>query len=91
MFKIIDFVLLKLIVRMFSEDGYYTITQVYSAVEFYGCSHVRDKELNALHSHLQNLYNDANDQSFSVHLLMEGTLCVIQRGDKYHRVAIKYI
>lgn len=78
---------------MFLEDGYYTITQVYSAVEFYGYSHIREKELNALHNHLRDLYNNANDndQSFSVHLLMEGTLCVIQRGDKYHRVVIRYI
>ncbi|CAF1120767.1 unnamed protein product [Adineta ricciae] len=74
------------------QDGYYIITQVYSAVEFYGCSHGREKELNALHEYLQDSYNNANDndQSFSVHLLMEGTLCAIQRGDKYHRVAIKH-
>ncbi|UJR08582.1 hypothetical protein I4U23_012841 [Adineta vaga] len=74
------------------QDGHYIITQVYSAVEFYGCSHGREKELNALQNHFEEMFNSSNvnDQSLSVHLLMEGTLCVIQQGDKYHRVVIKH-
>ncbi len=73
-----------------SEDGHYIITHVYNAVEFYGYSQVREKELFALHKYLEDMYNNnGNDQSISVHLLMEGTSCVIQQGDKYHRVIIK--
>jgi hypothetical protein len=73
------------------EDGNYIITHVYSAIEFYGHSQVREKELEAFHKHLEAIYNNnnTNDQSLSVHFLMEGVPCVIQQGDKYHRVVIK--
>lgn len=62
-----------------------------SATEFYGHSQGREKELDALHKHLESIYNNnsINDQSISVHLLMDGVPCVIQQGDKYHRVIIK--
>jgi hypothetical protein len=73
-----------------SEDGNYIITHVYSAVEFYGHSQGREKELDAFHKHLETMYNNnTNDQSLSVHFLMEGVPCVIQQGEKYHRVIIK--
>jgi hypothetical protein len=63
---------------------------VYSAIEFYGHSQVREKELDAFHKHLEMIYNNnTNDQSLSVHFLMEGVSCVIQQGEKYHRVIIK--
>ncbi|CAF4373339.1 unnamed protein product, partial [Rotaria sordida] len=72
------------------QDGYYTITHVYSAIEFYGHSQGREKELDAFYKHLEDIYNNnTNDQSLSVHFFMEGIPCVIQQGDKYHRVIIK--
>lgn len=60
---------------------------MYSATEFYGYSQVREKELEALQMHLEPIYN--HEQSFTVHLPMEGTPCVILYNDKYHRVKIK--
>ncbi|CAF1170367.1 unnamed protein product [Rotaria sordida] len=73
------------------QDGYYTITHVYSAIEFYGHSQGREKELDAFYKHLEDIYNNnTNDQSLSVHFFMEGIPCVIQQGDKYHRVIIKH-
>ncbi|CAF3570765.1 unnamed protein product [Rotaria sp. Silwood1] len=73
------------------QDGYYIITHVYSAIEFYGHSQGREKELDAFYKHLEDVYNNnTNDQSLSVHFLMEGIPCVIQQGDKYHRVTIKH-
>ncbi|CAF3914337.1 unnamed protein product [Rotaria magnacalcarata] len=74
------------------QDGYYTITHVYNAIEFYGHSQVRERELDAFYKHLEDIYNNnnANDQSLSVDFLMEGIPCVIQQGEKYHRIVIKH-
>ncbi|CAM2713618.1 unnamed protein product [Rotaria socialis] len=74
------------------QDGYYTITHVYNAIEFYGHSQVRERELDAFYKHLESIYNNnnANDQSLSVDFLMEGIPCVIQQGEKYYRVIIKH-
>jgi hypothetical protein len=71
------------------EDGHYIITQVHSALEFYGHSQVRERELEAVQKRLESLFNANQDQSLSVHFLMEGVPCVVQQGDKYHRVVIK--
>jgi hypothetical protein len=64
---------------------------VYSAIEFYGHFQGRERELDALHKHLETIYNNpnTNDQSLSVHFIMDGVPCAIQQGDKYHRVIIK--
>ncbi|CAF4012309.1 unnamed protein product [Rotaria sp. Silwood2] len=73
------------------QDGHYIITHVYSAIEFYGHSQGREKELDAFCKHLEDVYNNnTNDQSLSVHFLMDGIPCVIQQGVKYHRVVIKH-
>jgi hypothetical protein len=71
------------------DDGYYTIIKVHSAAEFYGLSQNRELELNSLFKHLADYYNNApNDSSLNVSFFLDGTLCVIQEGDKYHRVII---
>lgn len=77
----------KIIDKKIVEDGCYIITHVYSASEFYGYSQVREKELEAFQKHLEAIYN--HEQSFSVHLPMEGTPCVILYNEKYNRVKIK--
>lgn len=66
------------------------ITHVYSAVEFYGYSLGREKELLALQRNMEDTYNNvaANDQSLGVHLFFEGTSCAIHKDDKYRRVTI---
>lgn len=81
-----------ILVWIFLEDGIYIITHVYSAIEFYGHSLVRQRELNALHRHLETIYNlnQTNEQSLSVPLIVEGIGCVIQQGEQYHRVIIKH-
>ncbi|CAF1033127.1 unnamed protein product [Rotaria sordida] len=73
------------------QDGLYTITQVHSAGEFYGVSQSRERELESLFKYLEEFYNNnsINDQLLSVNVLVEGTPCVVQQGDKYHRVLIK--
>ena len=66
------------------------ITQVHRATEFYGISRAREPELESLSKRLTQFYNDpANDQSLNVELFIENMACVIQQGDKYHRVMIK--
>lgn len=72
------------------EEGNYKIIKVRNAGEFYGLSQNREAELNNLFKHLADHYNNfPNDQSLNVSIFMEGTLCAIQEGDKFHRVIIK--
>jgi hypothetical protein len=64
--------------------------QVHSTVEFYGLSQHRERELETFSKYLEDYYNNyTNDQSLSVTVILEGTPCVIQQNDKYHRVIIK--
>ncbi|CAF4858871.1 unnamed protein product [Rotaria sp. Silwood1] len=73
-------------------DGIYLITQVHSAAEFYGVFQLREHELENLSKHLEDIYNNnsVNDQSLSVNVLVKGVPCVVQHGDRYHRVTIKH-
>jgi hypothetical protein len=72
------------------EQGMYIITQVHSASEFYGYSQKRERELENLSKLFDEYYNNtANDSSLSVMFFVDGTPCVIQQGDKYHRVIIR--
>ena len=66
------------------------ISQVHSALEFYGHSQLRERELEAVQKRLESLFNSNQDQSLSVHFLAEGVPCVVQHGEKYHRVVIKH-
>ena len=63
---------------------------MFSAIEFYGYSQIRQQELNTLDRHFQLTYNNnINDQSLNLDFIMEDMACVIQQGDKYYRVIIK--
>ncbi|CAF3871105.1 unnamed protein product [Rotaria sp. Silwood1] len=72
------------------DDGYYIITQIRSAVEFYGLSQDHQLEFGVLSKELERYYNNSvNNQSLTVPVILDGTPCVIEQYDKYYRVIIK--
>ncbi|CAF4156881.1 unnamed protein product [Rotaria magnacalcarata] len=72
------------------DDGYYIITQIRSAAEFYGRSQNRQHEFEVVSKELEQYYNHPdNVQSLTVSALLEGTPCAIEQYDKYYRVIMK--
>ncbi|CAM4839507.1 unnamed protein product [Rotaria magnacalcarata] len=72
------------------DDGYYIITQIRSAAEFYGRSQNRQHEFEVVSKELEQYYNHPdNVQSLTVPALLEGTPCAIEQYDKYYRVIMK--
>ncbi|CAF0807587.1 unnamed protein product [Adineta steineri] len=73
------------------QNGHYIITQVHSALEFYGLPQQRVGELENVSKHFEDYYNNSmNDQSINVNSIVEGNIYVIQSGEKYHRAIIKH-
>ncbi|CAF3635376.1 unnamed protein product [Rotaria sp. Silwood1] len=71
-------------------DGYYWISQIYSATEFHAFSYSHRHRFDGVCKDLKAYYNSfVNDQSLNVTVILIGNLCAIQQGNKYYRVIIK--
>jgi hypothetical protein len=72
------------------DDGYYMITKIRSAADFYGLSQNRQHDFEVLSKEFEQYHNNSvNHQSLTVPAISEGTPCVIEQYDKYYRVIIK--
>ncbi|CAF2101598.1 unnamed protein product [Rotaria magnacalcarata] len=71
-------------------DGYYWISQIYSATEFYAFPYSHRDTFDGVCKDLKAYYDSfVNDQSLNVTVILDGNLCAIQQSDKYYRVIIR--
>lgn len=73
------------------DDGQDVITRVHSALEFYGYSQRRQRELEQLQKQFETIFNSNQNESLTVALPINGTFCVVEQGEKYHHVQIQSI